>query len=300
MSGAPASGVPDTDTPPTQEPNVQRTQRALSVPYHRGGPQTAFGLAPTIVDGHTATSSMRLGPWARDTAWGGVHQGSVGVLIDDVTAYAALSARSEDQWGVSAGINVAFHSPVPESAERLDCSATVDHRSSGWGHASGRVTADTGELIATIGQRFRYVPGSPAAHESPSEAEHATSWLTSLDSLLEVAGQTDDGAELRVRPHRGMLNPLGIFHGGISLCLSELGVRRAWATSPHSPGEPFHTSSLHISYLRPGLPDGEPTLRVRFPHTSRSVVLAEVELRNATGEVATHAVSTLHRTATAL
>lgn len=283
-----------------QEPTVQKIQRALSVPYHRGGPQTAFELGPTTVEGNTATSSMHLGPWARDPAQSGFHQGSAGVLIDDVTAYAALSARSADQWGVSSGIDVAFHSPIPDVARRLECTAAVDHRSRGWAHASGRVTAESGELVASVRQRFRYVPGTSAVHERESEQSVAPSWLTSLDSLLDEPRPTGDGVELRVRSHPGMLNPLGIFHGGISLCLSELAVRSAWAASPQHPDEPFHTASLHISYLRPGLPDGSPTLRVRFLHTSRSVVLAEVELRNSDGEVATHAVSTLHRTASTL
>lgn len=278
---------------------MQKTRRALSVPYHRGGPQIAFGLSPTTVEGNTATSSMVLGPWARIGRHSGFHQGSMGVLVDDVTAYAALSARSEGQWGVSAGINVAFHSPIPDAAELLECTATVDHRSSGWSHASGRVITDSGELVATVGQRFRYFPGTSAVHERHSEPAVEASWLTSLDELVEVAAQADDGDELRVRLHQGMLNPLGIFHGGISLCLSELAGRIAWAASSEHLDESLRTSSIHISYLRPGLPDGAPTLHVKFLHASRSVVLAEVTLRNSTGQIATHAISTLHRSTNA-
>jgi hypothetical protein len=68
---------------------------------------------------------------------------------------------------------------------------------------------------------------------------------------------------------------------------------------PDHPGESFHTSSVRISYLRPGRVDGDVTLSVNRLHASRSAVLADVQMYNPDGKTATSAHS-LHRTATEL
>jgi uncharacterized protein (TIGR00369 family) len=97
-----------------------------------------------------------------------------------------------------------------------------------------------------------------------------------------------------------MRNPIGTLHGGVALCASEVAAHKAWALSPKHPGEDFHTASIRISYLRPGDLEGDLTLKVTTLHASRSVVLADVQLRNPGGEVATRALCTLHRSATDL
>lgn len=277
---------------------MQQTLTTRPVPYYRGAPEVAFGMAPVTTVDHTAQASMSPGPWALHQDGGGLHQGCIGVLVDDVTAYAALTGRSEDQWGVSSAISVDFHSPIPAGTSRLTGTATLDHRSSGWAHSSGRVTTDTGELVATIGQRMRYLPGTSAVHEQPSVSADAPSWLDSLDSLLTSTSQHGNRTELHLEAVPGMRNPLGMVHGGVGLCVSELAARTAWAASPENPAEPFHTSAIRISYLRPGRLDQDLTLSVEILHASRSVVLTEVRMHNAGGQMATLAYSTLHRSAT--
>lgn len=280
---------------------MQTTLATRPVPYFHGAPEVAFGIESVSTRDNTARASMRPGPWARESGDGPVHQGSIGVLVDNVTAHAVLTARTLDQWAVSAEISVDFHSPIPDGTELLSCTATLDHRSSGWGHSSGQVTTATGELVATVGQRMRYFPGGvPAGFTEPGEPADAPSWLPSLDSLLTLTSRRGNRTELQVETSPGMLNPLGILHGGIGLCLSEMAARTAWAASPDHPGEPFHTSSVRISYLRPGRADGDLRLGVEILHSSRSVVLADVQMYNADGETATRALCTLHRSATHL
>lgn len=279
---------------------MQQILTTRPVPYFRGAPEVAFGMEPVTTQDDTAQASMRPGPWALNQDDGRLHQGCIGVLVDDVTAYAALTGRAEDQWGVSSAISVDFHSPIPAGTARLAGTATLDHRSGGWSHSSGRVTTDAGQLVATVGQRMRYFPGTSAVHDQPGQPAEAPSWLPSLDSLLTLTSQHGNRTELQLETLPEMRNPLGVLHGGVGLCVSELAGRTAWAASPEHPGEPFHTSAIRISYLRPGRLDGDLTLSVEILHASRSVVLAEVRMHNAGGETATLALSTLHRSATAL
>jgi uncharacterized protein (TIGR00369 family) len=282
-----------------QEHPVQQSITTQPVPYFRGVPEVAFGMESVSTLGSTAQGTMRPGAWAA-RGDGRLHQGCIGVLVDNVTGYAVLTARAGDYWAVSSAISIDFHEPLAADTQRIRCAASLDHRSSGWGHASGRVTTDTGELVATVSQRLRFVPGFPAGRNEPDEPAGTPSSLPALGTLLSVTEAHADEVDLRLSPVPGMRNPIGTLHGGVALCASEVAAHKAWALSPKHPGEAFHTASIRISYLRPGDLEGDLTLKVTTLHASRSVVLADVQLRNPGGEVATRALCTLHRSATDL
>lgn len=265
------------------------------VPYYRGPAEAAFGIEPVAITGNTAVSAMRLGPWARSADGATVHQGATGVLIDDTTAYAGLTARGPEQWAVSSEISVDFHSCIPAETEWLTCAATVDHRSDGWGHSSGQVLTANGTLISTVRQRMRYFPGDDTPHRQSHEPEDALSWLDSLDSRVELLSREGNRSRHQLKSDPGMRNPLGTLHGGISLAFSELLARKAWENSTDRPEESFRTSSIRMSYLRPGALDGNYTATVDIIHFSRSVVIAEILLYNTNDEAITFGVSTLHR-----
>lgn len=277
---------------------MQKTATIRPVPYFRGPGEVAFGIQPVLTDGPTAEGAMHLGEWALYRDGSGVHHGATGVLIDDTTAYAALTASDADQRGVSTEISVDFHAPIPVDANQLICTATADHSSAGWGHSTGEVRADTGELIATVGQRMRFFPGGDSPQPQEPQPADAPSWLSSLDSHLELVEQSGARSEFILRTNPGMRNPMGMLHGGISLAFSELAARKAWECSEAFPGEPFRTASLRMSYLRPGVMDGNFRIVVDIINSSRSVVLAEVRIRNTDGSVATFGLATLHRVAT--
>lgn len=271
---------------------------AHPVPYYRGPAEVAFGNEPITVTGNTAESAMQLGDWARTEDGSAIHPGAAGVLIDNATAYAALTARGAGQWAVTSEINVDFHDPIPAATKRLLSSATADHRTDGWGHSSGKLLSEDGQLIATLGQRMRYFPGDDSPHRQAHQPADTPSWLTSLDSRLELTAQEGPRTEFRLNFDPGMHNPLGTLHGGISLCFAELAARKGWEAAPNFPDEPFRTSSLRMSYLRPGVLDGHFRLTVDIIHVSRSVVLAEVWSRNAHDRAVTFGLATLHRVAT--
>ena len=217
------------------------------------------------------------------------------MLIDDVTAYAAPTARGDDQWGVSSQISVDFHSPIRADAKQLRCTAQVDHRADGWGFSSGRVVADSGELTATIGQRVKFFPVDVSPHRSPGLPADTASWLTSLDSHLELTRRDGTRSEFLLHPDPGMRNVLGTLHGGVSLAFSELAARRACEAAGVSAAGPLRTSSVRMSYLRPGDPGDDFSVAVDLIHVSRSVVIAEVRILNADGRAATFGLVTLHR-----
>lgn len=277
---------------------MQKTVTARPVPYLRGHPETAFGIHPVMTDGYTATSAMHLGGWGLRADGTRMHQGATGVLIDDTTAYAALTTRGAGQWGVTSEISVDFHTTIPARAQLLSAAATADHSTQGWGHSSGQLRGEGGELIATIGQRMRFFPGDDSPHRQTPVPPEAPSWLTSLDSHLEFSDQQGTRSEFVLRTDPGMRNPMGMLHGGIGLCFSEVAANAAWERSSNFPGEPFRTASLRVSYLRPGVLDGDLRVVVDIIHSSRSVVLAEVHIRNVDGSAATFGLATLHRVAT--
>ena len=268
------------------------------VPYYSGAAEAAFGLEPAVVTGNTVTSAMQVGDWARSADGSAVHPGAAGVLIDVVTAYAALTARGADQWAVTSEITVDFHDPIPAGATRVLGAATADHATAGWGHSSGTLRDEDGTLLATLGQRVRYFPGDDSPHHQDPHPAQAPSWLNSLDERLELLSQDGPRTEFRLAHDPGMRNALGSLHGGVSLCFAELAARTGWEASLDFPGEPFRTSSLQVSYLRPGMLDDDFHLTVEIIHASRSMVIAEVRNRDAAGELLTFAVATLHRVAT--
>ena len=274
---------------------MQQPFPARPVPFYRGPVELAFGIQPVTVEGNTARAAMRPGPWALREDGSGAHQGATGVLIDDVTAYAALTARDDGQWGVSSQISVDFHSPIRADMRQLVCTAQVDHRAGDWSFSSGRVVADNGELIATIGQRVKFFSSEESPHRTAGLPADAASWLTSLDSHLECTRQDGTHSEFFLMSDPGMRNVLGTLHGGVSLAFSELAARRAAEFSGGSSPEKFLPSSIRMSYLRPGIMEGHLRVTADVIHRSRTIATVETRVLNPDGKAATLGLVTLHR-----
>ena len=267
-------------------------------PFFRGAPEIGCGVR-TVTAGRFATSGdMELGEWAVDRSTGTVHAGATGVFMDDLTAYAVLSARNPGEWCVTSELSVHFHAPALRAGQQLTGRASLDHRSSGWGHSSGRVLTDHGELVATVDQHMRYFPTEENFHEPSRIYSAPEGWLVSLDDFLTLSSVNDSGAQFLLTAHPGLSNPLGALHGGLGLCFSELAAQATVRASEHLPVEPFVTSSLHISFVRPAVFDGALRVTSGVIHASRSIILMEVVIHSATGKVGSHATVTLHRAAT--
>lgn len=267
----------------------------LPAPFLRALPEVSMGVDLVTTTAGQSVGTMTPTALTCEERTGTVHQGALGVLIDDTSALAVLSGRSPGQWGVSSVINVDFHAPVRASSGPLECQAELLSRNGDWGFARGEVRTADGALVATLDQRLRYLPGDASVHEEPWAAPDAAAGHRSLDELLIPVHSEDQAAEFRVTPGPEMANGLGTLHGGMGLCIAELAARRGRALMTGESGPAFHTSNLRTTYLRPGDITHDLAVRVQVVHASRSFAVLEVEILNADGALVIVALSTLHR-----
>ncbi|GAB3691125.1 PaaI family thioesterase [Corynebacterium nasicanis] len=267
----------------------------LPVPFYRGVPEVTFGVDMVSTAGGQACATMT--PTAAIAVAGSdvLHQGALGILIDDTSAYAALTGRSPRQWGVSSVINVDFHAPVTSSSGRFESQAGFISRTGDWGFAAGTVRDGHGALIATVDQRMRYLPGDSSVHEKPWAPLRAADTLPPLDDILQPVHREARRAEFRLQTGPHLANPLGAMHGGIGLCVSEMAARVAWNEMVADEGVSFHTSNLRTTYVRPGDLSHDLDVRVQVVHASRSFVVLEVAILNRDAMPVVIALSTLHR-----
>lgn len=279
----------------TKEKLVRTLATHLPVPFYRGVPEVTYGVDTVGTAGGQAFGTMNPTAATAIGDTGILHQGALGVLIDDTSAYAALTGRSSRQWGVSSVINVDFHAPVRSSSGRIECRAGMLSRTGDWGFAAGSVFDRHGALVATVDQRMRYLPGDSSVHEKPWAQPDAADDLRPLDELLQTVHREARRAELRLTTGPHMSNPLGAMHGGVGLCVSEVAARTVWNEMVYDQGVSFHTSNLRTTYLRPGDLSHDLEVKVQVIHSSRSFAVLEVGILNRDGMPVIIAFSTLHR-----
>lgn len=274
---------------------MRKLATQLPVPFYRGVPEVTFGVDTVDTAGGQAFGTMAPTAATVDANTGALHQGALGVLIDDTSAYAALTGRLPNQWGVSSVINIDFHAPVTSASGRFECKADFVSRNGDWGFAAGAVRDGHGALVATVDQRMRYLPGDSAVHEKPWARSDAAEDLPPIDELLQVVHRETRRAEFRLTTSPHLANPLGVMHGGVGLCFSEIAACTAWNGMVADRDVSFHTSNLRTTYLRPGDLTHDLDVKVQVVHASRSFVVLEVGILNRDGMPVTVASSTLHR-----
>jgi uncharacterized protein (TIGR00369 family) len=269
----------------TEGAGSRQAQRFLN-----GGPERAFQIGPLVAADGTVTSSMPVGPWLNAPS-GGPPGGVLGVLADDVLGSALLAGRPPGLWSVSAEISVDLCRPVPADGV-LAAEGRHMYSDDSGGLASGSVVDGAGRLIALCRQHGRWVTarpdappsGQPAPAKSPGPSAPAA-----LSDLLGAWPRAADGcALLTVAVSPDLTNPLGNLHGGITLLVSDLVARAAFAAA----GGPTRTTSIHVAYPRP-MPLGT---TVRFEaqviHRGRTFGVAQVTARNAVGKPCAVATAT--------
>lgn len=278
---------------------MQTSIKVHTVPFYRGSVEAAFAIEPVTTCGNDAESSMSItgSSFLQDSSF--IYSGAAGPLIDDVSAYSVLTARGTDQWAVTSEISVDFHSRIPANIEQLECHATAVSVNKESGYSIGKLLSSDGFLLATLGQRMRFIPGDESFHHGLWSTENSYNWRYKLDEWLEPLQPSepasDSGAIFQFHSHSKMANPLGTLHGGIGLAVSEIAAHKAWNNASTSPGAPYYTASIRMSYLRPGILDGGFTVSTSIVHASRSIVTIVVRTQGATGKVTTYGIVTLHR-----
>ena len=255
----------------------------------RTGPEQLFDISEMRSDGPRLSGSMPTGPWLHG-ADGRPTAGSLGVLLDDVVGYAVLLGRPSGTWSVSSEISVDVVGAVP-SGSRVVAVGTIEHADAAGGIASGRIVDDDGRLVALCRQHGRWVAAVPPDPDGASVAA-AGPGERDYDGILDLIGAevttTTDGAELVLAPSARVVNPLGILHGGIALCASDVVASAALVRA----GRPLATASIRVSYVRPVPVDAPVSFRATVVHAGRGLGVVQVTSFGAAGKPCTIATVT--------
>lgn len=284
---------------------MQNSFEVHSVPFYRGTVEAAFAIGPVTTSGNYAESSMSIGGSSFQQDGSFIYSGATGPLIDDVSAYAVLTARSADQWAVTSEISVDFHSRIPANIGQLNCNASAVSVNKESGYSTGELRSPDGFLLATLGQRMRFIPGDESFHHGAWSTEDSYTWPHELDKWLQLqpsestANKRGSGSVFRFHSHSKMANPLGTLHGGIGLSVAEIAAHKAWNNASTSPEVPYSTASIRMSYFRPGILDDGFSISTNIVHASRSISTVEVRTQSPTGKLITFGIVTLHKMASA-
>lgn len=270
---------------------------STAIPFIVGGPEIAFRVAPVISEGEMFRGAMETGRWVIGPD-GHPCFGALGVLIDDALGYPVVVSRPAGWWATSTEISVSFCAPIPAGVSALQAESSVVTVGPSGGVAQVRVTDADGQLVAFGTQRLRWVSGTPAALDgagtgpgiSPAEPPREAPALQQLGASISA---TAKGAVLTLPPQPALSNPMGALHGGILFCASEL----AGHAAVQRPGAPLTTASIHIAYVRPGSVTEPTVFEAITLHRGRTLAVAQVTSRNASGKACTLATVTCHRAA---
>ena len=276
---------------------MTETVTRARTPFVAGGQESLFRVGPVTNDRDLTRGSMRTGDWMLSPD-GEPCRGSLGVLADDILGYAVVAERPDGHWAVSTEISVDFCSPLPVDGSTLyEESHTVEFDLVG-GLSRGRIMDRLGRTIALGSERVRFVPETPSAPAYSGSAGvlvgpdrlRDMGGVPTPDLLRAITRQYDGGATVVLPATRGLSNPMGNLHGGISLCASEIAGLAALRSGSH----PLVTASVHIAFLRPVAVDRGVTFTATALHRGRSLGVAQVISHNPAGKACTIATVTCH------
>ncbi|MCM3924880.1 thioesterase family protein [Frankia sp. AiPs1] len=264
--------------------------------------ETRFRVLPPVHGDDGTRVRMRIGPWLAGP--GGVPTvGSLGVVVDDAIGSTILRARLGDRHSVTSQLSLEVVVPPPWAGPELTAHATLLGRDAVGGLAAATVYDGDGRVVAVATGRCRYVPADilppggmrpplpPADHTSlfdtldlasasapatagaiPEQAPPAAEPMSAAEAMSAAgtAGAEAGGPALVLPSGPGMQNPHNTVHGGVLLCGSDLAVALA------DPDGPPHTTSVRISFLRPGDGNHPVTFTTRAVHRGRSLAVYEV------------------------
>lgn len=268
------------------------THPATTFRFYPTDVERLFRIADVTGDETRGGTEMITGPWLADDR-GRPCRSSLGVALDDVMGYLISGAAPEGQWAVSTEIHLDFILDPPTDGALLMAESWVLHRGQSTGLAGGRICDADGRLVATGTSRLQILPvttnpgPSATRPRQISEPPDATSML----ELLGAHRHTNDGASwIELAPTRALGNPLGIVHGGVLLCASEMA-----GLSELTGDAGFRTSSVHIAYLRPSPTDQHLIFTPTVVRRGRTFSVVQVVAHTADGKLCTTATVTASR-----
>lgn len=275
----------------TAEPeHVPYAEEVGGVVTLAGLPEALLGVTTLQVGDDAVTGTMAAGPWLSWDGHGDAAAGSLGLLVDDVFAYAIVRRQPAGTSSVTTEISVDFLGPVPASG-RLHARGELVHLDDRGGLARGEVRTDDGQLVAVAMLRGRFVPADPATVPPPVGVDDDVR-RGGLARLLWPDGDGPRaGAPLAGVPVGPRLcNHLGILHGGVSIMLCDLAATTAAARD----GGRLSPASLHLTYLRPVPLGARVSLETVVVHRGRTSGIVTVQAHAVTGKPAFASTVVLH------
>jgi uncharacterized protein (TIGR00369 family) len=235
----------------------------------RSAPDDLFRIYGFHIDGQVVRASMPLGDWSAE-ADGLLAPGSLGVLVDDVLAYASLTT-APDRWSVTTEMTLDVYPALQRAGDRLHAEAKVVQADVLSGFAVGQVRSACGEIVASCTQRTRFLDGRPQA--AARSGSRAAGQLRRMHPASLVAGErTACDASVRLKVVPELQNPLNNLHGGISMYACDLAVARALALE----GAQLVTTSVQVAYLRPVAACAHIEFRPTMVHRGRTLAVVDV------------------------
>lgn len=256
-----------------------------------GLPERLFSLGELVVDGPSASGSMRTAPWMCHDD-GRPAAGLLGVVLDVVVGQPTLATRPEDTWPVTTELSI----DVARTPELDGRPVLVDGELAAADDviamSQGAARDASGALLATAVARTRYTPGVPdlaAAGTRELPVVGTTSIRATWGGDLDVA--PDGTGCLQVPPSPSMLNAAGNVHGGVLVCLADV-LATAVVDRPDAPA--LATAAVRVTYLRPGSATGPLALTARTRHRGRATALVDVEAVGGDGRLCALGRVTFH------
>ncbi len=262
-----------------------------------GRPEALFRVGAAERDGQGVRGQMRTGPWMRGQD-SGTCAGSLGVFLDDLLGNALLAGRPENYWPVSTELSIDLAGPLPINGTVLTGRGWPVSLEPRGGLSQGTVTDDSGTLIATATTRERFLP-APRALLTGTGADGGPpvpAGPVSAMALLGAVARRDGRALILTVPGSDdFANPMGNTHGGILLCAAEI----AGSLALHTAASPLQTASIRVVYARSVPVTDTITYTAEALHRGRTLGVAQVTARAASGKPCALATITAHNQAPA-
>ncbi|MGW0035162.1 PaaI family thioesterase [Gordonia sp. NPDC003376] len=250
------------------------------------GAEALLRVDPVHLSATSAELSMAVGPWLTDPV-AGMCRGAFGVPLDDVTGYVIASGAPQGKWPVSLGIRVDFLADPHVDGRAVSVTGELVARDDRGGTTRGSVVDATGATIALITQRSHLV----AVDHPPTSTATTIAAPSSTVTVREALGVRDLGAGIvEMAPTPFVANGMRNIHGGMLIVGSELAAMSA--VDAH--GE-LRTTSIDISYVRPGDAGDVTTFRSEVLHRGRSLMVVRVAAANSSGKPCALATVVLQR-----
>ncbi|WP_230595567.1 PaaI family thioesterase [Rhodococcoides fascians] len=240
------------------------------------GAEQLLGIVPVDFTAERGRLTMASGPWFRDDA-AGVVRSLVGVALDDVTGHVVAMGAPAGMWPVSLNIRLDFLGDPPTDGSIMSVSGELVHRDDSSGTTRGRVVDSHGSVIALVTQRSHLVSFDGPIGLDTVPVEEARGDMTFRDQLR--FDRSGSSCVLTMSPSLFSTNGMGNVHGGILIAGSELAAMDALDAS----GD-LRTTSVDISFVRPGDGRADTRFEAEIVHRGRSVAVVRVVSRNASGK----------------